>query len=244
MIVRSLLLELSNSSEQRSLAFQILEHTSICSDACGDASAAHTALCHRMRPSVWSRTGKESSTCRRCVLDSSGLTDGVGCGWHSGNTGCLGRDDTSSLPLLFRCPSAHTSGARVFAVAHRGRAAADASRGGEAGGDSDAGVQHAGLAGGWGGREAIAHVSNASTRVLNGLNGFNTQVTLLRVNPVVPFSASNYVMGLTELKLAPFAAGTVLGLAPWMAFYVEIGSTGRGLLRSGKDVSSVISGTC
>jgi len=66
------------------------------------------------------------------------------------------------------------------------------------------------------------------------------KVFLLRLTPVVPFSVSNYLLGLTRLSLASFVAGTTLGMAPWMAFYAFVGSTGRALLASGLTVESAM----
>jgi uncharacterized membrane protein YdjX (TVP38/TMEM64 family) len=44
-------------------------------------------------------------------------------------------------------------------------------------------------------------------------NQFRT-VLILRLLPVVPFSAFNYAAGLTPIRLRPFAAGTFLGIVP------------------------------
>eukprot|EP00976_Prorocentrum_cordatum_P091775 1188657-Prorocentrum_minimum.AAC.2 len=65
---------------------------------------------------------------------------------------------------------------------------------------------------------------------------------VLRLSGVMPYSVSNYILGLTELGLAPFLAGTVVGMAPWMVFYATIGSTGRAVLQSGGDLTSVLAG--
>lgn len=39
-------------------------------------------------------------------------------------------------------------------------------------------------------------------------------IFLLRLTPVVPFSASNYILGLTPVPYAPFVAATVTGTLP------------------------------
>ncbi|KXZ49069.1 hypothetical protein GPECTOR_23g154 [Gonium pectorale] len=64
-------------------------------------------------------------------------------------------------------------------------------------------------------------------------------VALLRLTPVVPFSASNYVLGLTPLQLPAFLGGTVAGMAVWSVLYASLGGAGRGLLESGTDLGTV-----
>eukprot|EP00241_Pyramimonas_parkeae_P006944 CAMPEP_0114253160 /NCGR_PEP_ID=MMETSP0058-20121206/16238_1 /TAXON_ID=36894 /ORGANISM="Pyramimonas parkeae, CCMP726" /LENGTH=336 /DNA_ID=CAMNT_0001367175 /DNA_START=152 /DNA_END=1162 /DNA_ORIENTATION=- len=66
------------------------------------------------------------------------------------------------------------------------------------------------------------------------------KVGLIRLSPVVPYSVSNYLMGLTEVPFPSFFMGTVFGMAPWMFFYTNVGSTGRSILQNGGDVTSVI----
>lgn len=53
--------------------------------------------------------------------------------------------------------------------------------------------------------------------------GFAT-VALLRVSPLLPFTLSNAVLGLTELELRHMVLGTLVGLAPGAALYVWAGS--------------------
>ncbi|KAL4458083.1 hypothetical protein ABPG75_012948 [Micractinium tetrahymenae] len=60
-------------------------------------------------------------------------------------------------------------------------------------------------------------------------------VLLLRLTPVVPFSASNYVLGLSPLPLPPFLAGTAAGMAFWSLFYASLGGASRSLLLRGVD---------
>lgn len=60
-------------------------------------------------------------------------------------------------------------------------------------------------------------------------------VLLLRMTPVVPFSASNYVLGLSPLPLPPYMAGTTVGMAFWSVFYASLGGASRSLLRGGVD---------
>ncbi|KAF8058068.1 TVP38/TMEM64 family protein [Scenedesmus sp. PABB004] len=60
-----------------------------------------------------------------------------------------------------------------------------------------------------------------------------TAITLLRLTPVVPFSASNYLLGLTPVSLAPLVVGTVAGMSVWSLLYASLGSASRSLLDSG-----------
>ncbi len=57
-------------------------------------------------------------------------------------------------------------------------------------------------------------------------------VVVLRISPVVPFSISNYLLGLTGLKFGPFLVGTLLGMAPWSILYGSIGASCKTLLAS------------
>jgi uncharacterized membrane protein YdjX (TVP38/TMEM64 family) len=45
-------------------------------------------------------------------------------------------------------------------------------------------------------------------------------VLALRVNLLIPFDAINYGLGLTRLRLLPFALGTLIGIVPGTYFYV------------------------
>jgi len=49
-------------------------------------------------------------------------------------------------------------------------------------------------------------------------------VTLLRISPLLPFTPSNAVLGLTPLRQRDLVLGTALGMAPGMALYVWAGS--------------------
>lgn len=48
----------------------------------------------------------------------------------------------------------------------------------------------------------------------------------LRLVPLVPFTAMNYLSGLTALRLAPYVMGSLLGMAPGTAAYVVVGAYG------------------
>jgi uncharacterized membrane protein YdjX (TVP38/TMEM64 family) len=64
-------------------------------------------------------------------------------------------------------------------------------------------------------------------------------IALFRLTPH-PFSASNYLFGLTDsIRLAPYVVGTAVGVAPWAALYSCIGAYGRGLLDGGEAVDAV-----
>lgn len=50
-------------------------------------------------------------------------------------------------------------------------------------------------------------------------------ITLYRFAPH-PFSASNYLFGLTNLRFAPYVAGTGAGMLPWAVLYAVCGASG------------------
>lgn len=60
------------------------------------------------------------------------------------------------------------------------------------------------------------------------------------MTPVVPFSASNYLLGFTPLEVAPFIGGTALGMLPWALMYTSIGAASRRLLREGANLEDII----
>jgi uncharacterized membrane protein YdjX (TVP38/TMEM64 family) len=55
-------------------------------------------------------------------------------------------------------------------------------------------------------------------------------VFLLRLSPVVPFVFSNYVYGLTAIRLWPYVASSALGMLPLAALYVAAGTAGKAAL--------------
>ncbi len=69
-----------------------------------------------------------------------------------------------------------------------------------------------------------------------------TAVVLLRLTPVVPFSASNYVLGLTPLELPAFVGGTVAGMGVWSVLYASLGGASRSLVDNGMDVGELMAG--
>lgn len=52
-------------------------------------------------------------------------------------------------------------------------------------------------------------------------------VMAARLVPVVPFTAVNYLAGLTSVSLRDFALGTVIGILPATTAYVVLGSYGK-----------------
>ena len=49
-------------------------------------------------------------------------------------------------------------------------------------------------------------------------------MVLIRLSPVLPYTPSNAVMGLTPLRLRDLSLGTALGMAPGVALYSWAGS--------------------
>jgi uncharacterized membrane protein YdjX (TVP38/TMEM64 family) len=58
-------------------------------------------------------------------------------------------------------------------------------------------------------------------------------VTLLRLSPILPFTFSNYLAGVTSLPISAFALGTLLGCIPTQAVYVSAGALGRKAIQGG-----------
>ena len=58
-------------------------------------------------------------------------------------------------------------------------------------------------------------------------------VTLLRLSPVLPFTFSNYLAGVTSIPIPTFFLGTFLGTLPTQAVYVGAGAIGRQALQGG-----------
>lgn len=71
-----------------------------------------------------------------------------------------------------------------------------------------------------------------------GRDGFKF-VTLLRLSPLFPFAASNYLYGLTSVDLAPYVAGSFLGSLPGTYAYVSAGHVGKAVLDGGEGSFSV-----
>lgn len=67
-------------------------------------------------------------------------------------------------------------------------------------------------------------------------------VLLLRLTPVVPFSASNYLLGLTPVQVPAFMLGTLAGMTPWSIAYASLGGASRSLLDGGMDLGTLLTG--
>mmetsp|Transcript_5758 Transcript_5758/g.13392 ORF Transcript_5758/g.13392 Transcript_5758/m.13392 type:complete len:349 (-) Transcript_5758:49-1095(-) len=52
-------------------------------------------------------------------------------------------------------------------------------------------------------------------------------VSLFRLSPVIPYCWSNYLLGLTKVKLIPYILGTVLGTLPALSVFVSAGMVGK-----------------
>jgi uncharacterized membrane protein YdjX (TVP38/TMEM64 family) len=58
-------------------------------------------------------------------------------------------------------------------------------------------------------------------------------VALMRLSPLVPFTAQNYFYGTTTVKFAQFAFGTALGIVPGTMVEVVLGASGRAAMGAG-----------
>lgn len=67
-----------------------------------------------------------------------------------------------------------------------------------------------------------------------------TAVALLRLTPIVPFSASNYILGLTPISLPAYLGGTMLGMSVWSLLYASLGGASRALLEGGMDLDALL----
>ncbi len=104
-------------------------------------------------------------------------------------------------------------------------------------------------------------VDSEGTRVASGTKGFSVQAKLmeateaiengtfnqqffavfvLRMTPFIPFSASNYMLGLSPLPLTPYVSGTVAGMFFWSFIYASFGGASRALLRRGADPDALL----
>lgn len=62
------------------------------------------------------------------------------------------------------------------------------------------------------------------------------------VPPRAPCSASNYLLGLTPLPLAPYLVGTVAGMGCWSVVYASLGGASRSLLAKGVSADALLAG--
>ncbi len=58
-------------------------------------------------------------------------------------------------------------------------------------------------------------------------------IALMRLSPLIPFTVQNYVLGVTTVKFAHFAAGTFIGIIPATLVEVALGATGRAAMGGG-----------
>ena len=78
------------------------------------------------------------------------------------------------------------------------------------------------------GREAVQRLTGARVDRLDALLARRGLAAVLaaRLVPVVPFTAMNYLAGLTALGLRDFVVGTAVGILPATTAYVTIGAYG------------------
>lgn len=65
-----------------------------------------------------------------------------------------------------------------------------------------------------------------------GLKGWKV-VLLLRLSPVVPFSLSNYLYGLTAVRFWPYVVASWAGMLPGTVLYIYLGMAGRSAAAGG-----------
>lgn len=78
------------------------------------------------------------------------------------------------------------------------------------------------------GRPAVARLTSGRWREVDAFLSDNglPAVVVLRLVPLVPFTAVNYAAGLTAIRWGPYTLGTVLGIAPGTAAFVALGAYG------------------
>jgi uncharacterized membrane protein YdjX (TVP38/TMEM64 family) len=52
-------------------------------------------------------------------------------------------------------------------------------------------------------------------------------VLLLRMSPLVPYTISNYLYGLTAIRFVPYVAASAIGMIPLVTLYTYFGAAGR-----------------
>ena len=65
-----------------------------------------------------------------------------------------------------------------------------------------------------------------------GKNGWKV-VALLRLSPLIPFSLSNYLYGLTSVRFLPYVAASWAGMLPGTLLYVYLGAAGKSVGEKG-----------
>jgi len=61
-------------------------------------------------------------------------------------------------------------------------------------------------------------------------------VGLLRLSPVLPFNLQNYFYGITDIKLLPYMAATLVGIMPGTLLYAYLGAAGKAATGEGGGV--------
>lgn len=78
------------------------------------------------------------------------------------------------------------------------------------------------------GRDTVRWLTGGRLDRLDALltgHGLRT-IVVARLIPIVPFTAVNYLAGLTSVRLRHFTAGTVVGILPATTAYVTVGAYG------------------
>jgi uncharacterized membrane protein YdjX (TVP38/TMEM64 family) len=82
-----------------------------------------------------------------------------------------------------------------------------------------------------GGFAERAEWGRAAALLARAANGGWRMVAVLRLVPVIPHSLTNYALGLTGVRLGPYALGSLLGQLPLTLAYADLGAAGgRALL--------------
>lgn len=78
------------------------------------------------------------------------------------------------------------------------------------------------------GRSAVERLTNARVRDVDELIARRglLAVILVRLVPVVPFTAINYAAGLTAVRVRDYTLGTAIGMVPGTIAYVALGAFG------------------
>ena len=80
-------------------------------------------------------------------------------------------------------------------------------------------------------REKLARMAAGNTTfqaIDQAVRGHGGQlIALLRLSPMIPFNLSNYLYGLTDVKLGPYILGTWVGTIPVICLEVYLGAAGK-----------------